>query len=108
MNRSDFPLLEKYPDLIYFDSACTSLKPNQVIETESSYYRELGACAGRSSHRLGRETNERLSRSREKIAGFVNGDPEGLVWTRNTTEALNLLSNSFVNMAVIWVWHSRL
>jgi cysteine desulfurase/selenocysteine lyase len=95
MDRSDFPLLERYPGLLYFDSACTSLKPNQVIEAESSYYKELGACAGRSSHRLGRETNDRLQKARERIARFVGADAEGLVWTRNTTEALNLLVNSF-------------
>lgn len=95
MNLNDFPLLQNNPDLIYFDSACTSLKPIQVIETESSYYKEFGACAGRSSHTLGRKTNEKLQESREKVAGFVNADAEGLVWTRNTTEALNLMTNSF-------------
>ncbi|MBD3210262.1 aminotransferase class V-fold PLP-dependent enzyme [Candidatus Micrarchaeota archaeon] len=95
MNRSDFPLLGKYPGLIYLDSACTSLKPEQVIEAEASYYRKLGGCAGRSSHSLGRKTNEKLEQSRERIAGFVNAEPEGMVWTRNTTEALNLLAGSF-------------
>jgi cysteine desulfurase/selenocysteine lyase len=61
----------------------------------TSYYKEYGACAGRSSHALGRKTNEKLEESRERIAGFVNTEPEGLVWTRNTTEALNLLATSF-------------
>jgi len=93
--KDDFPIFKRYPDMVYLDSACTSLKPERVIEAESSYYRELGACAGRSSHFLGRATNQKLEESRQTIAGFINADPAGLVWTRNTTEALNLLASSF-------------
>ena len=95
MDRKDFPILENNPDLIYLDSACTTLKPKKIIDAEMSYYRDFGACAGRSSHTLGRKTNEKLEEAREKIAGFVNASKEGMVWTRNTTEALNLIANSF-------------
>jgi cysteine desulfurase/selenocysteine lyase len=95
MKREDFPFLVNHPELIYLDSACTSLKPEKVIDAETSYYREYGACAGRSSHSFGRKTNEKLEECREKIAGFVSAEKEGLVWTRNTTEALNLLATSF-------------
>ncbi len=93
--KKDFPLFEKHPDIVYLDSACTALKPRQVIEAEVRYYEEFGACAGRSSHQLGRKTNDELVRSREKIAGFVNAEPDGLVWTRNATEALNIVANGF-------------
>ena len=93
--RKDFKLLENNPDLVYLDSACTSLKPESVIEAESSYYRELGACAGRSSHYMGRKTNEKLDECREKIAKFVGSKSDGIAWTRNATEALNLVANSF-------------
>jgi len=93
--RNEFPILSRYPELVYLDSACTSLKPDQVIEAEMSYYREYGACGGRSSHRLGRKTSEAVDEARTKVAQFVGGTPEGLVWTKNTTEALNLISNSF-------------
>ncbi len=93
--KKDFPLFEKHPDIVYLDSACTSLKPKQVIEAEMRYYREFGACAGRSSHLLGRKTNEELDRARKKIAKFVDAEPEGLVWTRNATEALNAVAHGF-------------
>jgi cysteine desulfurase/selenocysteine lyase len=93
--KKDFPLLEKYPDIVYLDSACTALKPNKVIEAEARYYKEFGACAGRSSHQLGRKTNEELEHARQKIAGFVNADPQGIVWTRNATEALNAVAHGF-------------
>lgn len=91
--KGDFPLLQNNPRLVYLDSACTSLKPAQVIEAESGYYRELGACAGRSSHRLGRKTGEAIDLAREKVAGFVRAKPGQLVWTKNATEGLNIVAN---------------
>jgi cysteine desulfurase/selenocysteine lyase len=93
--KRDFPIFENHPGMVYLDSACTALKPRQVISAEARYYEEFGACAGRSSHQLGRKTNAELEKSREKIAGFVNADPQGLVWTRNATEALNIVAHGF-------------
>jgi len=91
--RGDFPFLAKEKGLAYLDSACTSLKPSSVIDAEMSYYREVGACGGRSSHRLGRETSRLTEDAREKVAAFVGADAEGLAWTKNTTESLNLVAN---------------
>lgn len=90
--RKDFPVLSNNPRLVYLDSACTSLKPRQVIDAEVSYYEELGACGGRSSHMLGRKTSEMTEQAREKVAGFVGAKAESLVWTRNATEALNMVA----------------
>jgi cysteine desulfurase/selenocysteine lyase len=89
--KRDFPVLEKNVDLIYLDSACTTLKPRKVIEAELDYYENYGACASRSSHRLGRQTTQKIDEVREKIARFVGNDSEGIVWTKNATEALNLV-----------------
>ena len=92
--KNDFPLLSGRPDITYLDSACTSLKPMKVIEAEIAYYKELGACGSRSSHSLGRKTSDKVEAARENVARFVGADPEGLVWTKNTTEGLNLIANS--------------
>ena len=92
--RKDFPALESNPGLVYLDSACTSLKPREVIEAEIDYYNRLGACGGRSSHRLGRAVSERIEESREEVARFVGAKAEELVWTRNTTEGLNIVANT--------------
>ncbi len=92
--RGDFPLLQKEAGLAYLDSACTSLKPKSVIDAELSYYTELGACGGRSSHRLGRRTSERVEQSREEVAGFVGARGPELIWTKNTTEGLNIVANA--------------
>jgi len=93
--RKDFPILSRYPELVYLDSACTSLKPNQVIDAEMSYYKEYGACGSRSSHFLGRRTNEKVEATKDNVAKFVNADPKGLIWTKNTSEAMNLVAHAF-------------
>jgi len=91
--RADFPVLAA-SKAIYFDSACTSLKPRAVIEAEASYYNEMGACAGRSHHSLAKKTEEKFESSRERIARFAGAKKEQLVFTKNTTEALNLVVRS--------------
>ncbi|MCP4133206.1 MAG: aminotransferase class V-fold PLP-dependent enzyme [bacterium] len=82
--------------LIYFDSACSVLKPQPVIDAVSYYYTNLGGCGGtRSSHFLSRNVNEYCDRSRNKVREFINAPArEQVIWTKNTTEAINLVANS--------------
>ncbi|MHA1712921.1 MAG: aminotransferase class V-fold PLP-dependent enzyme [Candidatus Ranarchaeia archaeon] len=95
--RQDFPVLDRIIDgkrIIYFDNSCMALKPRQVIEAICYYYNELGACGGRSAHQLGFETTELCDNAREDMAKFIGArSPSEIVWTRNTTEAINLLAN---------------
>jgi cysteine desulfurase/selenocysteine lyase len=93
--KKDFPIFEKRSDLIYFDNACTTFKPKTVIDAISSYYSEYSACAGRSSHSLAKEVDAKVEKARETVAKFVGAKPEELVWTKNTTEAVNLVANTF-------------
>jgi cysteine desulfurase/selenocysteine lyase len=92
--REDFPALKETKEgkpIIYADSACMSLKPQQVIRSLTDYYEKFSACAGRSPHSFSRETTKRYEESREKVAEFINAENSSeVVWTRNTTEALNL------------------
>lgn len=96
--RKDFPILEKPAGgkpLIYMDSACMSLKPFQVTEAMMRYYNEFPACAGRSVHRMGRQLEEARARSREAMKKFIGAKKaEELIFTRNTTEGLNLVISS--------------
>jgi len=93
--RQDFPLLQKRK-LIYFDNACTTLKPKQVIDAILAYYSDYTGCAGRSIHKLATETTEQFEKSREKVAKFVNARKnEEIVWTKNTTEAINIVAHGF-------------
>ncbi len=91
--RRDFPILRK--PIIYFDSACMALKPLQVIDSVKKYYEEYSACAGRSAHRLAKAVEHEVDTSRDILRGFIGAKHnEEIVFTRNTTEGINLVSNS--------------
>lgn len=94
--RRDFPLLQKYPGLIYFDNACMSLKPWQVLKEMEEYYTRYSGCHGRSAHWLSRKTTERYEKAREKVARFIGADTKEVVFTRNTTEGINLLATQVI------------
>ncbi|MDH4122720.1 MAG: aminotransferase class V-fold PLP-dependent enzyme [Thermoplasmata archaeon] len=91
--REDFPILRKEIEgkpIIYFDSACQSLRPKQVLEAMNRYYEDFPACAGRSIHKLATEVSIRIDEARGKLARFVNAEkPEEISFVRNCTEALN-------------------
>ncbi len=96
--RQDFPLLAengKGKNLIYFDNACQSLRPNQVIDKVAEYYREYPACGGRSMHRLATKVTNQCDEAREVIANLIKAKKkEEIIFTRNTTEGINLVANS--------------
>jgi len=97
--REDFKILSGNSTSVpvYLDSACMSLKPNQVVEAMNRYYFEYPACAGRSSHQLGNNVTKKVKEARALVAKFINAKSEKeIIFTRNTSEGINLLANSFV------------
>ncbi|MCC7160324.1 aminotransferase class V-fold PLP-dependent enzyme [Candidatus Nomurabacteria bacterium] len=81
---------------VYLDSACMSLKPNSVVEAMNEYYFNYPACAGRSSHKMGDKVTKKVKETRELVSKFVNANSENeIIFTRNTTEGINLLANTF-------------
>ncbi len=96
--RLDFPALAKkwngkYP--IYFDNACMTLKPRQVVDAMNEYYNEFPVCGGRSLHRMAKKVDEKITEAREKFRKFLGAErPEEIIFTRNTTEGLNLVANA--------------
>lgn len=96
--RTDFDILDdrnsKKP--IYFDNACMSLKPKQVIKAITEYYTDYPACAGRSSHHMGDMVTKKVKETRKLVEEFINASNENeIIFTRNTTEGINLFANSF-------------
>jgi len=91
--RRDFPVLSKEIDgrlPIYFDNACQTLRPRQVLEAVSEYYESFPACAGRSVHKLATEVSLRCDDVRAKAASFFGADdPSEIAFMKNTTEGLN-------------------
>ncbi|MBL7148112.1 MAG: aminotransferase class V-fold PLP-dependent enzyme [Nanoarchaeota archaeon] len=97
--RRKFPSLNKEyngKQLIYFDNACSLLKPESVIKAVNYYYSDLGSCAGtRSSHALSSKVNELCENARELTKDFINASlPSEIIWTKNTTESINFIANS--------------
>ncbi|MFB6077151.1 MAG: aminotransferase class V-fold PLP-dependent enzyme, partial [Candidatus Nanohaloarchaea archaeon] len=89
--RDVFPVID---GVHYLDSACMALRPEPVIEAVERYYREFPACAGRSNHSLGDQATEAVETGRKQVAAFLGVDPSNLVFTRNTTEAINLVAHT--------------
>ncbi len=96
--RQDFPLLNKKTNrkpVVYFDNACQSLRPQSVMDAINKYYVEFPACGGRSMHHLAERVTHECENARTVIAKFLNASrKEEIVFTRNTTEGINLVANS--------------
>lgn len=96
--REYFPILNKQINgkpIIYLDSACMSLKPKPVIDSMNEYYLEYTSCGERSSHKFGRETTEKMEKTRERTKKFFNAkNSNEIVFTKNTTESINLVARS--------------
>ena len=94
--RSDFPLLAGNPDLHYLDSAATSQKPRAVIDAIVDFYETSNANPHRGAYALSVEATDRYDGARRKVAKFVGAsDADCLIFTRGTTEALNLVASSY-------------
>ncbi len=97
-NTEDFPILfnaDGERAMAYLDNACQSLRPVQVSQAIQRYYELSQACSGRSMHRLGTAVTTMVDESRVQVARFINaGRKEEIVFTRNTTEGINLVANA--------------
>jgi len=93
--RADFPIFGKKINgkpIVYFDNACQSLRPKQVVDRIVEYYLEFPACGGRSGHSLGRKVDEEVKKSRKTLAKFFNAKENEVIFTKNTTESINLIA----------------
>ena len=98
--RKDFPILARLVNkkpLIYFDSAATSQKPKVVIEAIKEFYEKHNANIHRGIHKLAEESTLMYEEAHQKVADFINADFEEIIFTKNTTESLNLLAYSLLN-----------
>lgn len=95
--KQDFPVLKRLlsgKTIVYMDSACMSLKPMQVISAMVDYYENYPACAGRSMHKLGNEATEHYENARKTVAKFIGAKSEEIIFTKNTTEGINLVAHA--------------
>ncbi len=87
--RRDIPLLG---DVIYLDAASTTPTPRPVVEAISDYFYNYNANTGRGAYRMAVKATQRLDEARNKIARFVKADPNEIIFTKNTTEAINMVA----------------
>jgi cysteine desulfurase / selenocysteine lyase len=94
--RDDFPLLVGSPDLHYLDSAATSQKPQAVIDAIVDFYETSNANPHRGAYALSVDATDRYDAARKRVSRFVGlSDPDCLIFTRGTTEALNLVASAY-------------
>ena len=94
--RADFPALARTvrndKPLIYLDSGATSQKPVQVLDAERSFYERHNGAAHRGAHLLSEEGTEIYEGARATVAAFLGADTGEIVFTKNATEAVNLVA----------------
>ena len=97
--RADFPILQQEINghrLVYLDSASSSQKPNVVIDAVADYYREYNANVHRGIYTIGEKATAEYEKARARVARFINApDSHEIVFTRNATEAINLVAYSW-------------
>ena len=96
--RKDFPIFDRSirdgKRLVYLDSGATSQKPKAVMQAESDFYSQHNAAAHRGAHQLAEEATEAIESARTIVANFLGGASDEIVFTKSSTEALNLLAYS--------------
>jgi cysteine desulfurase / selenocysteine lyase len=96
--RNDFPIFKKKingKELVYLDNASTTQKPYSVIDSITDFYTNYNSNIHRAVYQLAEEATALYEQSREKIANFINVRPEEIIFTRNTTESINLIAHSW-------------
>jgi cysteine desulfurase/selenocysteine lyase len=97
--RARFPILDSYEGgdrLVYLDSAATAQRPDAVMDAIQHFYRSENANVHRGIYDLSRRATDRFEAARETVAGFINApDAAEVVWTRGTTESINLVAQTW-------------
>ncbi len=100
--RQDFPFIDNRGDsLVYLDNAATTQKPKVVLDALRDFYESHNANVHRSAHSVSNEATALFERARQVVADFLGaGKPEEIVWTRGTTEAINLVAQCYAPLVL--------
>lgn len=105
--KNDFPLLDQHPDLAFLDSAATAQRPSCVLNAQRNFYEKMNANPLRGLYSLSVEATEAIARVRTQIAKLIGAvdsagrpDSNDIVFTRNTSESLNLVAKSFAPLVL--------
>ncbi|MDR1939691.1 MAG: aminotransferase class V-fold PLP-dependent enzyme, partial [Clostridiales bacterium] len=97
--RADFPILSQkingYP-LVWLDNAATTQRPEAVIQRLKNYYERENSNIHRGAHTLSRLSTDAYENARQRVADFLNAERDEIVFTRGSTEGINLIANAYV------------
>lgn len=96
--RDDFPVLKKNPNLVYLDSAASSIKPKCVIDAIDYYYNNLSVNVNRGVYSLSYQATDMYEETRKRIAKFINCKEQEVVFTRGASASLNLVAQSLEDL----------
>src|SRR5664279_2857382 len=101
--RDDFAILSRSvrggKPLVYLDSGATSHKPRKVLDAERAFYEQHNSAVHRGAHQLAEEATDAFESARETVGRFIGAQAQEVVFTKNATEALNLVAYAFSNAA---------
>lgn len=92
--KQKFSIFNDNPDLIYLDSAATSLTPDIVVDEMSNYYKKYRSSINRGSHKLGQKAGFAYNEARNKIAQYFNVNIEEIIFTKSTTNSINQIARA--------------
>ena len=94
--KEDFPIFRNNPNLVFLDNASTTQKPQSVIDTLSHYYENYNSNIHRGIYQIAEKATAAYEKSRDKVTKFIGaGDRRSIVFTKGTTESINLVANSW-------------
>ena len=96
--RLDFPIYQTQPNLIFFDTAASSLKVKHVIEKVDHYYQALGVNVHRGAYDLAYEATALYENARKNVARFIHAKEEEIIFAKGTTSALNLVAHAYTKI----------
>lgn len=93
--KDQFPVFQAFPGLVYLDTAATAQKPLAVVDAMHAFYQRSYANVHRGIYDLARRSTEAYEKSKVTVADFIGAKPDEIIYTKNATEAVNLLAHSF-------------
>lgn len=101
MFRSDFPIFQTHPDLVFLDSASSAQKPKAVIDAISQYLSSSYSNIHRGAYDLSMESSILYDKAKQAVAKKLGARPDEIVFTYNATYAFNLLTRGFVKSGIL-------
>ncbi len=92
--KQDFPIYNYHPEIVYLDSTATSLNPKVVVDKLTEYYYKYPANIFRGLYKISEKATNEYEESRKEVARFINAKSKEIIFTRNTTESINLITYS--------------